>query len=154
MRGRTDACYGKISVPSSAYKRAEFLHALSGHRRMHHKRFRRSCSDGDRLEIVHRVIGNLRIEAGVDPHRRTSNHQRVAIRWRPRRHSRTDIAASAGAVLNKKLLPKLIRELLTDQTSEDIPRTAGSERHDYTHRSIGVAVLRGLPLRRDAEKQR
>src|SRR5262245_63783966 len=116
MRGRTDACYGEIGVLASAHKRDELLHALSGHRRMHHKHLGRSCSDDDRLEILHRVVGNLRIEAGVDPHRRTSNHQRIAIRWRARRNSRTDIAASAGAVLDKKLLPKLLGELLSDQT--------------------------------------
>src|SRR5262249_27464213 len=104
MRGRTDTSYGELRELASAHKRDEFLHALSGHRRMHHKHLRRSCSDDDRLEILHRVIGNLRIETGVDPHRRTSNHQRIAIRWRARRNSRTDIAAGAGAVLNKKLL--------------------------------------------------
>src|SRR5262249_18233657 len=107
MRGRTDTCYGEISVLSSAHKRDELLHALRRHRRMHHEHLRRSCSDDDRLEILHRIIGDLRIEAGVDPHRRTSNHQRIATRWRARRNSRTDIAASAGAVLNEKLLPKL-----------------------------------------------
>src|SRR5262249_48838381 len=107
MWGRADACYGEIIILSSAHKRDQLLHILSRHRWMHHKHLRRSRSDDDRLEIPHRIVGKLRIETGVDPPCETSNHHRVATRGPPRRHSRTDIAASAGAVLNKKLLPKL-----------------------------------------------
>src|SRR5262249_23999908 len=104
MWGRADTCYGEITILSSAHKRDQLLHILSRHRWMHHKHLRRGRSNDDRLEISHRIVGQL---TGVDPHCSTSNHQRVAIRGRAPRYSRTDIAASAAAVFNKKLLPKL-----------------------------------------------
>src|SRR5262249_61489136 len=102
-----EPCYGEIIILPSLHKAHQLLPILSTPRWMHHKHLRRSRSDDDWLEISHRIVGKLRIETGVDPHCWTSDHQRVAIRWRPRRHSRTDIAASAGTGLNKKLLPKL-----------------------------------------------
>src|SRR5262245_26378493 len=101
MWGRADTCYGEIIILSGAHKRDQLLHILSTHRWMHHKHLRRSRSDDDWLEISHGLVGKSLIETHVYPHCRTSNHHRVAIRRRPRRHSRTDIAASAGAVLNK-----------------------------------------------------
>src|SRR6516165_9457661 len=75
LNSSVDRC-GGVPAPAmanSAHQRDELLHGFGGHRRMHDQHLGRRRSDDDRLEIPYWVIGNLRIEAGVDPQRGTSD---------------------------------------------------------------------------------
>jgi len=62
---------------------------------MHHQHLGRCRRDDDRVEILHRVVGHLGVEAGIDPDRRAADQQRIAVRRRTRRKTGADIAANS-----------------------------------------------------------
>src|SRR5262249_61641297 len=104
MRRCAGARDGEIIIFTSAHQRDELLHGFGGHRRMHYQHLGRRRSDDDWLENLHRVVGNLGIEAGVYPQRRTSDSERLAIPPPARPATRPDIAPTAAAALYTHML--------------------------------------------------
>ena len=69
-----------------------------------------------------------------------AERQRIAIGIGACGSRRACRAAGTGDVLDDELLPERARELVRDDASGDVGRSAGGERHDYRHRASGIAL--------------
>jgi hypothetical protein len=95
----------------------------------------RAAEIGDVGEVAHGI------EADVLVHRRpkhvrrdAGNHQREAVRLRPRNRLSTDQPAAADPVLNVELLAEGGRERIGIKPADRIGRATGCERHHHSHR--------------------
>src|SRR5262249_38662545 len=64
--------------------------------------------------------------------------KRVAVRGRAHDYLDPDIGAGAGPVLNDEGLSQPLRQPLTYQARKDVEGSAGRDRHDDTHRPVGI----------------
>src|SRR5262245_5005134 len=67
----------------------------------------------------------------------------MAVRRRAHDDLGADIAGSAWAVLNDERLAKSLRNPLSQQTGEDVGRTASWERDDDAHRPRRIGLRQG-----------
>jgi hypothetical protein len=91
----------------------------------------------DRLEVLQRIEGHLRIEAGVGRQRAGGAHaQRVAVARRLRHHGEADVAARAGPVVDHHRLAELVVEPRHQHAHHRIGAAAGREGHDHADRLV------------------
>ena len=75
------------------------------------------------------------VERRVDGVIRGDEADGVAVGRRGQHHFHADIAASANAVLDDKLLTEIFRQILTEDTRDSVVGTARRERHSEAHRT-------------------
>jgi hypothetical protein len=68
---------GEIIVRSGADQRDQLRDRLCRHRRMHSQDDGRGCPNDDRVDVLDRVVGHLRIEACIDPDGGAGDEQRI-----------------------------------------------------------------------------
>ena len=94
----------------------------------------------DLRQIAHRIIGQVRIEAG-EMKRGVGEQKRVAVRRRAHHHRGAGCAAGAAAILDHHRLAELLRELVGDEPRGDIGERARHEGHDDTQHPVRPADL-------------
>ena len=102
---------------------------------------RRACNDGDRREILDRVIGQVGVGHRGDREIVGHHQQRVTVRRGLRDLSRADRAARAGDVFDDERLPETLTELLRKQARDQVGRTAGRIGHDDADLLGRIAAL-------------
>ena len=102
------------------------------------------------VEIAHRVVADLGIDAGIRAVGAAgAEQQRVAVGRRLRHRGCAEHAARAAAILDDDRLSEFLAELRRNDARDHVDAAAGDERHDDLDRLIGI-VLR-LCLRTDEE---
>src|SRR5882757_9266263 len=93
-----------------------------------------------RRDIADEIEIQFVVERRVDRVRRTRQQKCVAVRWGTHDRFGADVAAAARPVLDHEWLANPLRQPLTDQTRDDVGRSAGSEWDDNPHgpRWIGL----------------
>src|SRR5262249_137800 len=66
----------------------------------------------------------------------------VAVGRRPDRSLGSDVAGSAGAILDDDLLAKPLRQPLTQQAADHVLRAAGGKADEQTHRPRRISLRR------------
>jgi hypothetical protein len=94
---------------------------------MHHYDVRLPVNACDRRDVADEIETELVVERGVDGVPTADYEQRVAVRRCAHDGLGADIAAAARPVLDHEWLAKPLRQPLTDQTGDDVGRSAGSE---------------------------
>jgi hypothetical protein len=92
--------------------------------------------------ILHRIVGDLRIHAGIDDEAGADHQHRVAVGGRARRHGDAGVAARAWYIFGIDLLAPCLRQLLRDDPRDHIGRAAGGEWHDQANRARRIGVGR------------
>ena len=82
------------------------------------------------------------VQRGINDVVRAIDENGVAVGCRLRGATRPNISARAGDILDIKLRPQLLGELLRHQASEYVGRTGARERHDHTHRPGRITLCR------------
>ena len=97
---------------------------------------------GDVGEVLHRIVGQLREQVGIDDQRRVAaHHQRIAVGRRLGDALDRDVAAGAGDVLDHHRLAPGLGELVAEQPRGDVRRHAGRKADDDLDRLLGVGGL-------------
>ncbi len=94
----------------------------------------------DRREVLHRVVGQLRVERGADRVRVRGEQQRVAVGRRFHHLGAAEHRALAGLVLHHHLLAELLRHLLRDHAHRAVGGAAGRIRHHHPDRARGIVL--------------
>ncbi len=133
MRDRADAGMRRIDlVDIGLHVSDEFLEVLGRQILLRQDQDRRPGQQRDRLEILFRMIGKVRIERH---RRRMGAHmprdQRVAVIGGARGTGGGGGAAGADHVLDDDALAQRLRHVRRDDARDDVGRTAGRERHDH-----------------------
>src|SRR5215831_17488371 len=97
----------------------------------------RGCQ-GDGGKILEWIVGNFRIEAGVDDVAGANNHDGVAVRSRVRSNTHAKISNSAWLVLDVELLTETAREFFGDNPCKNVGWPSGRKGHDHVHASRRV----------------
>src|SRR6516162_4575786 len=124
---------------------------LGRNRWMHQHDVGHDNDAGDRRDIADETEIKLFVERSIDGVYRSDEEERVAIRGSPHDRLRGDISPGARPVLDDKLLPKSLREPLTDQASDDVNAAAGWNADDNAHRPRWIG-LRESNARHDGER--
>ena len=151
MRGAAVAAGTVVDPPGlRARKLDQLLHRTCRKRRMRDERVGSPRHQRHRSKVPPRVVRDLADQGIDDEASRPDRKQRIAIGRRLSDEVGADVAAGARTVLDDERLPPGLRELLGDQTHDDVVRPAGGERHDDPHGPGGV-VLR---MRTQTEQHR
>ena len=124
-------------------KRDQLADGLHRQRRIDREHRRRAHRDRDRIEVRGGVIGDVLVQRGINDVVRAIDENGVAVGCRLRGATRPNISARAGDILDIKLRPQLLGELLRHQASEYVGRAGGRERHDHPHRPGRITLCRG-----------
>src|SRR5262245_27276820 len=95
---------------------------------------RRTGDAGDSCNIADEIETKLIVEGRVDRVAGEDQKKRIAVRLRPHDRLRADIAARARSIVDDELLAQPLRELLSNQTSYCVGRTARRVADDDAHR--------------------
>jgi hypothetical protein len=147
VRRRADAACADAKLPGlrEAQQARQVLHAKPGAAEQHEQR---GADQRHGRGIRDRVVGELAVERGVGAMRRALRpEQRAAIRLGARHGLRADIAAGAGAVVDKDGLPEHRRPGFRDEPRDDVVRPAGGERHDEADRAPAEDLRAERPRR-------
>jgi hypothetical protein len=98
--------------------------------------------EGDRREILQRVVWQVFAQRGIDRVRGTREEQRVTVGRRIRRELRRDHLPAAAAVVDHHLLAERFGELRREEPSDDVACAAGRIGNDHAHGALRVG-LRG-----------
>jgi hypothetical protein len=105
---------------------------IGRHRRIQHQHVRRNRDQGDRREVLDRVVRHLAVQADVDRVRRQcALEDRVAVGRAFRDQVGADVAAGARSVVDDHRLSPGDRELLSDRAGDrvgDPPAGKGTTR--------------------------
>ena len=112
MRRRAGTGRGIAVLPRIGLgQRNQFIDARGGNRGMDDKDMRRRIQQGNRGEVVDRIIGQFGVEAAADGNAAAHGKQGVAIRCRARNSHHAQIAAGTAHVLDDERLTEGLREL-------------------------------------------
>jgi hypothetical protein len=127
----------KLSAPGRL-----FASAISSLIDFHDHHQRRGVDQHDGLEILCRIVRQLRHQARHDGERRGRHQQRVAVRRRLGDDVGPDHRAAAGAVVHHHRLAPQLAQLQAHGAADDVSAAAGRERHYEAHRPgrIGLRV--------------
>ena len=111
----------------------ELLRRLGRHGRVYDEDQRHRADDRDRREVLLKVeVRCCLLQGGIDRVAGQSAHeQRIAIRLRPRRRSRPEIAAGPCPVVDHHLLAEPLRQLLRQHAADDVSGTTCRVGHDH-----------------------
>ncbi len=111
--------------------------------RMRSQKVRLRRDTRDHLEILHRIVGQLRIQPHVERERAVAAHeQRVAV-WRAlRRGVGADVAVRAGLVLDHHRLAEGLRHFSADQARQEVVAAARGEGRDDVDRPVRIGLRR------------
>ena len=144
VRGGAAAQRGIVEPARLALcQRDKFLQGCHLDRRMYddHVRYHRHLRD--RLEVLDRVVGHLRVQRDVDGVRTGhAHHQRVAVGGGFGHHLRPYVAAGAAAVFHHHRLLPGGAHLVGKGARGDVGSAAGREGHDDTDLPRGEVGLR------------
>ena len=102
----------------------------------------------DRLQIFHRIIGNLVVEALRHRNvRGLPEHDGVTVRRRLRSNAHTDGAAAARPVVDDHRLTHRLGEILAEHARDEIGTAARRKRHDEADRAFREIVRGGADRR-------
>src|SRR5215208_3772994 len=135
MRACSDPCGAVIIFGRVGFDEGnEILHSARWERFVDRQHYHCGGRDRDRLEIPDRIIGNSVVKAWICCECNSiDDKDRIAVRRRLRRATRTDIAARAGHILDVELLAEPLGQLLCDKPPDRVSLTAGRKRHDNAH---------------------
>ena len=132
----------------------QFAHVFHRQRWMHDENKRRLGNQRQVSEITQRIEGHFCLNRRRDRVRRRHGQQGVTIGWRFDHHLSTDVARSAGPIVDDELLAGILGELLRHQAAQNIRRPARRIGHDDTAGLDRIArFLCGLPMRRRSRHQ-
>ena len=118
-------------------ERDEFRHRFRRNIRIDRHQVRHPCDDGDRLDVLDRIVGHVLLNILVDRvGARRADDEGVAVRIGLGDEIGGDVAACARLVLDDELLAVFFRELLRHEAAENVGGAAGGERHDEFHRMV------------------
>src|SRR5438552_5785069 len=95
----------------------------------------------DRLEILHRVVGDAPVEARVGDEARARKQERAAVVRRFRGGFRPDVSVSASAVFDHEGLAEALGQLLGEDAPCGVDTPTGRKRQDDAHRALGIGML-------------
>src|SRR5213079_1507345 len=102
---------------------------------IHHQHRRRRGDQGDRREVLQRVVAELLVQVRIHHVAADAGEEkRVAVGRRLRRELRADRAAGAGPVVDDDRLAKLRADLLRDRARHGVVAAAGREGDDQVDR--------------------
>ena len=134
---RQAAGAGRCEIEFSGLRlgqRDQFAHVLGGNIARDHQHFRHLRDQGDGLQILQRIVGDL-FHAGADGERaRARNRDGVAVRFRLRHRVGSEHAALSAAVVDQHRLLGQFRHALADHARDDVVGAAGRKRHDQPDR--------------------
>jgi hypothetical protein len=153
VRGRARSCRAVVELARVLLRVVdELLQVLHRHRRVRHDDLVRVRHHGDRLEVLERVVGLLRlVQRGVDDVGRAHHQDGVAVGRRGRDELGADETAGTGLVVHHDRLSEDLRHLLTHRASERVAGAADGERHDQLDGLVGV--LRGSRHKNGGEQR-
>ena len=142
MRHRADAGVGHVQL---AFVRLGVGGELPqrGRRQVvpHRQKLRLLGNKANRLEIHVRLVGEVGIKRDrgcVRAH--VAEGQRIAVGIGACDSRCACGAAGASDIFNDKLLSERAGELVRDDATSDVGRSAGGKRHDYCGRTNGIAL--------------
>ncbi len=119
--------------------------------RIYHQHVGLHRNQGDRCEILQRIVADGAVEADVHGHRRAGHRQRVAVGLGLGHGLETDVAAGAGTILDDDGLAEVFSQLLPHNAGHDVDAAARREGHHELDR-FGRVVL-SLHCRTEQEKK-
>ena len=108
---------------------------------MHDEHIGSEGHQADRLEILHRVVGDAPVEARVGDEARARKQQRGAVVCRFRSGFRPDVSVRTSAVLDHEGLAEALGQLLGEDASRGVDAPTGRKRQDHAHRAFGIGRL-------------
>ena len=125
----------------------EFRGVLERRGRVHDQRQIVGRNQGDRREVLQRVVRHVFHGVRNDRHvAALSAGDGVAVRRRLRGHREADRAARAGPVVDDQLLAEALAHLLAEQAGQGIAGVAGQLGDDEAYRPGGI-ILRQRRIR-------
>ena len=118
----------------------ELGNRLGRDRWVHHHDVGGSDDARDRGNVADQIEIELFVECRVDCVESTDHEQRIAVRRCAHDRFCANIAAATRPVIDNKLLAEAIRQPLTQQTGNDVGRSAGSEWDDPAHRPRRIGL--------------
>ena len=113
---------------------------------MRDERVRSPRHQRHRRKVPRRVVRDFSNQGIDDKAPRPDRKQRIAVGRGLGDEVGTDVAARSRTVLNEERLLPGLRELLGDQTHDDVVRAARGERHDDAHGPGGIVLrMRAQP---------
>src|SRR5262245_45360477 len=95
---------------------------------------------GDRCDVTDEIEVQLLVERRIDRVRSNAGKKRVAVRGCTYNGFGGDIAASAGPVLDNKMLPQPLRQPVTDQTCGKGGWATATKSFKHPHRPHGIRL--------------
>ncbi len=121
-------------------QRNQVAGAFNRQRGMHAQNQRRGGQHRDRREIFLRVPAQFGVQALVGRQEKRRHQQRVAVGGTARSQFRGDVAAGAGARIDRDLLTQILGELAGEVARDDVARSAGRKRVDHADRLDGIGL--------------
>ena len=95
---------------------------------------------GDGSKILERIVGNFRVETGIDDVARADNHDGVAVGSGSCSGTHAKISTSARLVLHIEVLAETACEISRDDPRKDIRRAPGRKGHDHANRPSRISL--------------
>src|SRR6266849_6561427 len=97
--------------------------------------------EGDRGEILERIIENLLLQGGADRQRAgAGDRDRITIRLGLRHVIGAERARGAGAVVDDDQLPEQLLHLLAEHPADDVVRSARRKGYNESNRLVGIIL--------------
>jgi hypothetical protein len=119
--------------------------------RIYHQHVGLHRNQGDRCEILQRIVADGAVEADVHGHRRAGHRQRVAVGPGLGHGLEADVAAGAGTILDDDGLAEVFSQLLPHDAGHDVDAAARREGHHQLDRFGGIVL--SLHCRTEQEKE-
>ena len=93
-----------------------------------------------RREVLQRIVGRLRLQAGDQREVRRREQDRVAVRRGHLHRLGADQAGRARLVVDDDRLAEQLAELVGDHAADEVGGAAGRERHHHAHRLVRIGL--------------
>ena len=142
MRRRAGTGRGESGL-AFLHRALQLLERARGKGRVHEHDVRLLRNDGEREQILRRVVARIAEERGIHRVRRRMGKERVAVRCGLRHLGRRDVAARADLVLHDHRLAERLAHLRRHEPRDDVYRPAGREGDQHVDRLRRIS----LPIR-------
>ncbi len=142
MPGRAQAGGGELHRLRARARRLEPVgQRAHGRARMHDHDLGERRRQHDGREVARRVVGQGAEQCRVYGQGLAGDQQRVTVGFRLGDRVVAEIAAGARAIVDHELLAEAIRQAAAERARQHVEAAARRERHDHTHRVIGITAL-------------